>query len=90
MRAWRRLHEEGKLAGPPARFFAPTKPGEELYDTRADPDEVHNLATDPKYQRVLVRMRRVLDKWIKETKDLGEIPEGELVRRGIVREMRRQ
>jgi len=90
MRAWRRLHEEGKLTGPPARFFAPTKPGEELYDTRADPDEVHNLATDPKYQKVLARMRRALDKWVKETKDLGEIPEEELVRRGIVREMRRQ
>jgi hypothetical protein len=43
-----------------------------------------------KYQKVLARMRRAMDQWVKETKDLGEIPEGELVRRGIVREVRRQ
>jgi hypothetical protein len=30
-------------------------------------------------------MRGVLDKWIKETKDLGEVPEEELERRGILR-----
>ena len=90
MRVWRRLHEGGKLTGPPALFFAPVKPGEELYDTRADSDEVHNLATDPKYQKVLARMRQAMDQWVKETKDLGEIPEQELVRRGIVRDVRRQ
>ena len=90
MRAWRRLHEEGKLTGPPALFFAPSKPAEELYDTRADSDEVHNLATDPKYRKVMARMRQAMDQWVKETKDLGEIPEDELVRRRIVREVRKQ
>ena len=89
MRVWRRLREEGKLTGPPALFFLPIKPREELYDTRADPDEVHNLATDLKYQKVLSRMRQAMDQWVKETKDLGEIREEELVRRGIVRDVRR-
>jgi uncharacterized sulfatase len=89
MRAWRRLHEEGKLSGPPALFFAPTRPREELYDTRLDAVEIHNLAMDPKYQKVLVRMRREMDRWIKESKDLGEIPEAELVRRGLVRDVLR-
>ena len=90
MRAWRRLHEEGKLSGPPALFFAPTKPPEELYDTQADPFEIRNLAGDAKYQKVLKRMRQAVDRWVKETKDLGEIPEEELVRRGLVREVQRR
>jgi N-sulfoglucosamine sulfohydrolase len=90
MRVWRRLGGEGKLSGPPALFFAPAKPPEELYDTRADPDEVRNLATDSRYRRVLVRMRRAMAQWLKESKDLGEIPEEELVRRGLVREVPRQ
>jgi uncharacterized sulfatase len=57
MRAWRKLSEEGKLTGAPALFFAATKPKEELYDTEADPDEIHNLAKDPKYRQVLVKIR---------------------------------
>ncbi len=84
MQAWRRLSEAGKLSGAPALFFAPTKPKEELYDTLADPDEVNNLATDPKYQQVLLKLRATLDRWITGTKDLGEIPEEELIKRGIV------
>jgi N-sulfoglucosamine sulfohydrolase len=84
MQAWRRLSEAGKLTGPAALFFAPVKPEEELYDTLADPDEVNNLATDPKYQKVLLKMRAALDRWIIGTKDLGEIPEEELIKRGIV------
>jgi N-sulfoglucosamine sulfohydrolase len=88
MRAWRQLHAEGKLTGAPEAFFAPRKPPEELYDTDADPDEIHNLAADPKYRTILERMRGVLDKWIKETKDLGEVPEEELVKRGILRAQR--
>ena len=87
MRAWRKLSEEGKLTGAPALFFAKTKPKEELYDTESDPEEVHNLANDPKYQKVLAKMRRALDKWIKDVKDLGEIPEEELINRGVVRDM---
>lgn len=85
MRVWRQLHDQGKLTGAPEAFFAATKPPEELYDTSADPDEIHNLATDPKLQKVLERLRGVMDRWIKETKDLGEVPEEELVKRGILR-----
>ena len=85
MRVWRELHAEGKLSGPPEAFFAPTKPREELYDTDADPDEIRNLAADSKYRTILERMRGVLDKWIKETKDLGEVPEEQLEKRGILR-----
>ena len=87
MQAWRRLHEEGKLTGAAKLFFAATKPREELYDTTIDPCEIKNLADNPKYKAVLAKMRKALDKWIVETKDLGEVPEAELVRRGLVRDV---
>jgi hypothetical protein len=59
-----------ELTGAPEAFFATTKPREELYDTDADPDEIQNLAADANYRKILERMRGVLDRWIKETKDL--------------------
>ena len=87
MKAWRRLNAEGKLTGAAQLFFAPTKPKEELYDTEADPFEVNNLAADQKYQEVLGRMRKALEDWIVATKDMGAMPEEEMIRRGIVRDM---
>jgi hypothetical protein len=84
------MSEEGKLSGPPSLFFSPTKPKEELYDTWADPDEVRNLATDPKYRRTLERMRKALGAWIRTTKDMGEIPEEEMIKRGVVRDVLKQ
>jgi arylsulfatase A-like enzyme len=87
MRVWRKMSEEGRLSGPTALFFSPTKPKEELYDTEADPDEVRNLATDPKFRRTLERMRKAMDAWIRTTKDMGEIPEEELIKRGVVRDV---
>jgi N-sulfoglucosamine sulfohydrolase len=87
MQAWRRWHEAGKLSGPAAIFFAPVKPKEELYDTLNDPDEVKNLAAEPKYRKELLRLRAALDKWVLETKDLGEYPETELIKRGLVRDV---
>jgi N-sulfoglucosamine sulfohydrolase len=59
-------------------FFKPEKPPEELYDTTVDPHEVNNLAASAQHQDVLKRMRGVLERWQKETKDLGLVPENEL------------
>lgn len=59
-------------------FFKPEKPPEELYDTTADPHEVNNLAATAQHQDVLKRLRSVLERWQKETKDLGLLPENEL------------
>ena len=87
MRVWRQLHQQGALSGAPALFFAAAKPREELYDTEADPDQVRNLADDTKYRRELTRLRDALDAWISETNDLGAIPEQELIRRGLVRDV---
>ena len=77
MQEMRRLNAEGKLEGPQKQYFEPTKPVEELYDTAADPHEVNNLAGDPKYKDVLRRMRVIHAKWVRETDDIGLIPEPE-------------
>jgi len=78
MKEWRRLAAEGKLKGPQKIFFSKTKPVEELYDITKDPHEIHNLADSPEHQEVLTRMRGVLEKWMKDTGDLGLVPEPEL------------
>ncbi|MGE5297312.1 MAG: sulfatase/phosphatase domain-containing protein, partial [Solirubrobacterales bacterium] len=75
MQEMRRLHAEGKLQGPPTQYFEPAKPVEELYDTAADPHEVNNLASDPKWQETLVRMRQAHQEWRRGTMDIGLIPE---------------
>lgn len=75
MQEWRRLNKEGLLSGPNALFFQPEKPKEELYDINADPDEVKNLAADPRYRDVVIRMRKAVKGWMDDIKDLGFVPE---------------
>ena len=75
MQEMRRLNVEGKLIGPQKHYFLKTKPIEELYDTEKDPHEVNNLAEDSQYKDVLERMRKVHLRWMKETGDVGFIPE---------------
>ena len=81
LQEWRRLNAEGALTGPQKLFFAPTKPAEELYETEADPFEVHNLAGLPEQQQRLQALRAALDKWMKDTGELGGLPENELIQR---------
>jgi N-sulfoglucosamine sulfohydrolase len=78
MKEWRRLAQAGELAGPPAIFFQPTKPVEELYDTHTDPHEIKNLAADATYAPVLQRMRSAHEKWRETIGDLGLTPEADL------------
>ena len=84
MQVWRKLNAEGKLNDVQKLFFAATKPKEELYDLTTDRHNVKNLAASPQHQAVLTEMRAALDKWMADTKDLGAIPERELVKRGLV------
>ena len=85
MQVWRRMAEASQLTGAPALFWAKTKPKEEFYDTLTDPDEVNNLINDSRHAQRIAALRAALDKWIVETKDLGALPESELIKRGIVR-----
>lgn len=69
------LNERGELQGPPARWFAPTKPAEELYDTLEDPYETVNLADDPDHTAKLQELRGVLEAWRVTINDQGRFPE---------------
>jgi len=84
MQAWRRGYAESKLNAVQKQFFAPAKPPEELYDAEADPHEINNLANSPEHRKKLLEMRAALDRWMKETNDLGAVPEAELIKRGLV------
>lgn len=79
MKVWRQLANDGKLTGPPARYFSPTKPVEELYDNESDPDQVKNLAADSKHRETLERLRAECVRWMKATADLGLLPEHEML-----------
>lgn len=78
LRDWERLSNEGKLNGPAAIFMARTKPTEELYDAKADPWEIQNLADRPEHQETLQKLRAEHLRWRKEIIDLGFLPESEL------------
>jgi uncharacterized sulfatase len=84
---WRRLAFAGKLNPVQMQWWTKTKPKEELYDLQSDPYEVKNLAGSPEHEGVLKEMRAALEKWITDTKDLGEVPEQELIDRGLVRDL---
>lgn len=60
------LNKQGKLNHEQALFAAAEKPIEELYDVQADPDEVHNLATDPARHQTLQQLRALVDVFVRE------------------------
>jgi len=43
--------------------------GEELYDLRNGPEEIENLADNPKGAKIKRRLRKQLDRWIEENED---------------------
>lgn len=47
------------------------RPAEELYDTAADPYEMHNLAADPKHARLKTRLAAKLTEWMAQQGDPG-------------------
>jgi N-sulfoglucosamine sulfohydrolase len=78
MQELRRLAAAGKLNDVQARFMATKKPREELYDCDADPHEVRNLASDPKFAAELTRLRAAHDEWTERIVDTGYLPESVL------------
>ena len=74
-----RLEAEGKLEGAQKLWLQNSRPPEELYDCEIDPHNVKNLATDPKYRPVMERLGNALDEWRRDTKDMGDIPEEQMV-----------
>jgi uncharacterized sulfatase len=78
MREIRRVETLSDISPGVARFLEPIKAKEELYDTDADPHEMHNLAADPMFAAELKRMRQAHLDWVLETRDLGLVPEAEI------------
>jgi N-sulfoglucosamine sulfohydrolase len=68
---WRTWQEEAKTnpkaAAVVKRFVE--RPAEELYDLKADPHELNNLAANPKQARRLASMRAELKAWMKAQGD---------------------
>ena len=74
-----RLRNEGKLNEQQMYWFRKSKPTEELFDTKTDPNEYLNLVNNPKYQAKLVELRAKHQEWLNKYGDLGAIPEKELL-----------
>jgi uncharacterized sulfatase len=79
MQEIRRAHAEGKLSPAARQFMADRKPPEELYDLERDPHEIRNLAGSAEHRPVLERLRAAHREWMLEIRDVGLIPEPELV-----------
>lgn len=73
------LDRAGLLLDDQAYMFMKTKPVEELYDLQSDPYEVKNLAYLPDYADKLIELRNALATWQMEIKDLGFVPEYDLI-----------
>ncbi|MBX9788993.1 MAG: sulfatase [Pirellulales bacterium] len=74
---WRRLHESGQLNAVQDAFWQP-RACEELYDLDCDPDETHNLAGSPEHRDLLLRLRAAQQQWVREIRDVGFLPEGQM------------
>jgi len=78
MKEIRRVAAKGEMPPAAALFLAPQKPVEELYDLEADPHEIRNLAGEKKYAPNLKKLREAHMQWVRETGDLGLLPEAEI------------
>lgn len=63
------MREANRLSTAQSFLFQPTRPYEELYDTRRDPSEVQNRIDDPSLQAIRDDLRRQLDNWRVDTFD---------------------
>ncbi|MEM7475962.1 MAG: sulfatase-like hydrolase/transferase [Planctomycetota bacterium] len=80
-RIWKELFDAGKLNAAQSVFWLP-KASEELYDLQEDPYQVRNLAEDPQYAEKLAEMRSEIKSWMLRIRDVGLMPEGEMITRG--------
>ncbi|MDG2213085.1 MAG: sulfatase-like hydrolase/transferase [Verrucomicrobiota bacterium] len=78
MKEIRRVAAKGEMPPAAALFLAPQKPVEELYDLEADPHEIRNLSGEKKYAKNLKKLREAHMQWVRETGDLGLLPEAEI------------
>ncbi len=77
---WKRLFDQGVLNDTQSAFWK-EKPVEELYDLDSDPYELNNLVVLETAQPILDRFRGAMKDWMLNVRDLGLIPEGEVLER---------
>ena len=78
--SWEQAYKNGECNAVQSAFWE-TKPPEELYDTENDPWEIHNLAGDPRYKDILLRLREANKNWVLKIEDTGFIPEADRIDR---------
>jgi len=74
-----RLDAEGRLTGPQKSWMAYSRPPEELYDVKADPFQIKNLAGDQKYKTILDELSKRHEEWALQTNDMGRMNEPEMI-----------
>lgn len=74
-----RLDAEGKLTVNQKSWMSYSRPPEELYDIKADPFQLKNLANDPSLKNVIEDLRKRHKIWTLETGDLGHMNEPEMI-----------
>ncbi len=80
-RLWKELYDRGETTPDQSVFWETPKAVEELYDLRFDQDEVKNLAKLADYAEIMERMRQANRQQILATRDVGFLPEGEMLER---------
>jgi arylsulfatase A-like enzyme len=79
MRRLMELNEKGLLNKNAQRWFETPKPEMEFYDLKKDPFELNNLANKASHNTKLRQFNNLLEAWINDTGDLGNLPEQEII-----------
>lgn len=74
-----RLNNLDKLNKKQKIWFKATKPSEELYDVIKDPYQLNNLSGKPEYKTIIKKYSNILETWLDNINDMGNIPEAEMV-----------
>lgn len=65
------MSDAGQLHGLQAEWLKPNRAEMELYDLNADPQGLHNVASDPAQAKKIAALRQTLGAWIKTSGDKG-------------------
>ena len=77
-RELRQLQRAGELNSSQLTYASPRKPVLEFYDTRNDPHQIHNLATDPAHNNRIAGMLAKLEDRMINASDLGFLTEAQM------------
>jgi uncharacterized sulfatase len=75
---FKQLAAEGSLGAGPRTYAAPHRALEELYDTKADPDQLHNLVGSAEHREIQDRLRAELRRWQLTARDAGFLTEPQM------------